>query len=110
MLDNPITTGAQPPPHAFALSKPFWGLDLGVQFQAVGAGGPQGFQDGRAGHWQPWPYITAFKRFVGPGTANGYGLPRDKAQASMAPNIFSGRTPFIPIGYRKPQTGAAVAW
>lgn len=109
-MAGPIMAPATPSPLAFTLAKPFFPLDLGVQRQAIGAGGPQGLQDGRAGHWQPWPYITAFKRFVGPGSANGYGVPSDKKQASMAPNLFSGRPAFFPIGYRKPQTGSAVSW
>jgi hypothetical protein len=90
--------GAQP----FHLPKPFLPLDWGIQRQAIGAGGPQGFQDARAGHATPWPYGTRFVNFVAPWP---YGTPRLRAQQSAAPNIFSGHAPFYPLGYQKPMTG-----
>ena len=91
----------------FALNTPTLGLALGSQFQAIGVGGPQGFANARAGHKSPWPYITGYFRFV---RGYPYGTPRDRAQASNAPNLWAGHAPFYPLGYVKPQTGAAFAF
>ena len=91
----------------FALSKPFYPLNTGAQAVVLGAGGPSGFKDGRAGHLQPSPYQTGFFSFV---TAFPWGMPRNRAQASNAPNLWAGHAPMQPIGYVKAQTGAGFSF
>lgn len=91
----------------FALAKPFWPMNLGAQAQAIGVGGPQGFANGRAGHLMPAPYITGFFNFT---TAFPWGQPRNRTQASKAPNLWAAHAPIYPLGYVKAQTGSGFSF
>jgi hypothetical protein len=86
---------------AFHLSKPFYPLVLGVQREAIGAGGPSSGHT-PAGRF-PWPRHTPFF-----GVLQGFPYGRAKSNASPQPwNNFYSR-PFLlnlgPTGLQKSPT------
>jgi hypothetical protein len=75
-------------------------LRLGTQRPYWQAGGPSGFENGTAGHVNPWPYITGFINFLTPGP---YGTANTAAAAKAWPYMTAVQS-FNPIGYYKAPT------
>lgn len=104
-MDGRIPRG--PVPKGTVVQQLFYPLRLGIQFQAIGAGGPSGFKNGTAGHVQPWPYITAFKNFISPGP---YGAASTLVRRPINPNQTIGYPSFNPVGFTKKQTYTNVSF
>lgn len=97
-----------PGPAPFAFVGRRWGLNWGIQHVALGAGGPQGFQDARAYHATPWPNRPqGFVNFTSPWP---WGTATTMARNPNFPDIWSGHPAVRPLGYQKPLTGSGYSF